>query len=142
MATVADPDLVRLPPKRGDRIGRVLMAVDAVLTLGALADGFTRVAASDDAHLLTEMWRTLAYIVFAGIWAILAVQPRRQWGLWELLLAQKLAITLFALVNLSVEGAVRHAVVDGWLVISTVLAYVLCRGWWAWRGFSPAGPRP
>ncbi|GGK69093.1 hypothetical protein Sme01_14450 [Sphaerisporangium melleum] len=132
-ATHNRPYQVERPSTRADQIGRVLMGVDALLTLGALATGFALVAASDDAHLLTEMWRTLGYIIFAGLWAIIAVQPRRQWGIWELLLVHKVAITAFALFNLNVEGGLQHVLIDGWLVVSTGLAYVLCRGWQAWR---------
>ncbi len=121
------------PPRWADRTGRTLMAVDALATLGALAGGIASVRSSTDQHLMTEAWRTFAYIVFAGLWAIIAVAPRRQWGIWELLLVHKSAVTVFAIANLGVPDAPGHVVIDGSLVVSTGLAYVLCRGWEAWR---------
>ena len=134
MTTTVDvPVTTTSPPRWADRVGRTLMAVNALATLGALADGVGRVAASPDAHLLTEAWRTLAYIVFAGLWAIIAVAPRRQWGIWELILIQKIAITAFAAAHIGVPDAPKHVVVDGFLVVTTALAYVLCRAWQAWR---------
>ena len=125
------------PARWADRTGRTLMAINALATLGALVDGVGLVLASPDPQLMTEAWRTLAYIVFAGLWVITAFAPRRQGGIWELLLIHKIAITVFAIVNFGVPAAPTHVVVDGFLVVTTALAYVLCRGWQAWR---PAAP--
>lgn len=127
------------PAPWADRVGRTLLAFDAVATLGALATGIPRIIDSDDAHLLTEAWRTLAYIVFAGLWALLAVAPRRQRGLWELLLIHKIAITAFALVVIDKPEAPMHVIVDGVLVVTTIAAYILCRGWYTWRPDTNAG---
>ncbi|MFD9740996.1 hypothetical protein [Umezawaea sp. NPDC059074] len=116
-----------------DRIGRVLLALCAIATLGAFARGFTIMAEVSDERLITEAWRTFAYIVFAGLWAMIAVAPRAQRGVFELLLLQKTAITVFALVVNDVPDAGMTAAVDASLVIATAIAYVLCRGWQGWR---------
>jgi len=42
-------------------------------------------------------------------------------------------VTLFALVSIGKPEAVRTAVIDGFVVVTTVAAYVLCRGWYTWR---------
>ncbi|MEU8038389.1 hypothetical protein [Streptosporangium sp. NPDC049078] len=121
------------PSPLADRIGRTLMAVNAVAALVAFAGGIMITANVSDDRLVTEAWRTLAYIVFAGIWAILAVAPRRQWGLWELLLFQKGAITVYCFVMWDKPDAMQTAFIDLFVVATTAVAYVLCRGWTSWR---------
>jgi hypothetical protein len=127
-ATTAD-----LPAPWADRTGRTLLAIDAIATLGAFAQGIPRIVNATDEQLLTEFWRTTAYIVFAGMWALLAIAPRKQRGMWELILVQKIAVTLFALVSISKPEAVQTAIIDGFVVVTTVAAYILCRGWYTWR---------
>lgn len=127
------------PSPVADRIGRMLLALCAAATLGAFADGFTRIAAAPPDYVLTEFWRTTAYLVFAGLWALLAIAPRGQRGLWELILLQKSLVTVHALAFLDLPGAVRTALVDGAVVTATVLAWVLCHGWQTWR--QPVAPR-
>jgi hypothetical protein len=131
------PPTPTAPARWADRAGRTLMAIDALATLGALVNGIGLVLASPDPQLLTEAWRTLAYVVFAGMWAIVAFAPRRQGGIWELLLIHKIAFTVFAIVNLGAPDAPMHVIVDGFLVVTTAVAYVLCRGWQAWRPATP-----
>lgn len=64
-----------LPLPAADRIGRILLAVRAVATLGAFVDGSLRISDAPDDFVLTEFRRTTAYLVFAGLWALLAVAP-------------------------------------------------------------------
>ncbi|GAB3457254.1 hypothetical protein [Actinophytocola sediminis] len=122
------------PPGRlGDRIGRTMLAIDAIATLGAFAQGIPRVIDAADEHVLTEFWRTTAYLVFAGMWAMLAIAPRKQRGMWELILLQKILVTLFALISLDKPEAGQTAIIDGFVVVTTVAAYFLCRGWVTWK---------
>jgi hypothetical protein len=116
-----------------DRIGRVLLAICAIATLGAFAQGIQIMSGVSDERILTEAWRTFAYIIFAGLWAMLAISPRGFRGVWELLFAHKIAITLFAVAVIDKPGAVQHVIVDGTLVVVTGIAYVLCRGWLTWQ---------
>ena len=120
------------PAPRADRIGRVVMAANAVAAVLAFASGLVVTAGVGDDRLLSETWRTLAYLVFAGIWTVLAVAPRRHPGLWELLLFHKAAITVFCLLNPDLPDAQLTALVDGVVTLTTLAAYVLCRGWRAW----------
>ncbi|MFI5915800.1 hypothetical protein [Dactylosporangium sp. NPDC051541] len=122
-----------------DRIGRILLAVCAVATLGAFADGITRVSRAPDDYLLTEFWRTMAYLVFAGMWALLAAAPRAQRGLFELIMLHKGAVTAQALLAWDLPGGKQTAIIDGAVVTATAVAYVLCRGWYAWRRSGPPG---
>lgn len=120
------------PSPRADRIGRGLMALNAVLTLGAFADGVRVMVSAPDDRLVVEIWRTFAYVVFAGLWALIAAWPRRVPGVWELVLFQKFAITVYYFAIGDVPHAQTAALVDLWLVSTTALAYVLCRGWDSW----------
>jgi hypothetical protein len=121
------------PSRLADRIGRTLLALCAAATLVAFADGITRVAEAPDEWLLTEFWRTAAYLVFAGLWAFLAAAPRKQRGMWELLLLHKIIVTVQALVVIDAPGAVTTAWIDGVVSAATLAAYFLCHGWLAWR---------
>jgi len=116
-----------------ERAGRLLLAICAVATVAAFAGGIFRILDAPDDYVLTEFWRTTAYLVFAGMWALLALAPRRQRGMFELILLQKTLVTVQALALLDLPAAVQTAWVDGALVVATVAAYVLCRGWSAWR---------
>jgi peptidoglycan/LPS O-acetylase OafA/YrhL len=126
------------PAPWADRTGRGLVAFDAVATLVAFADGVMKMGDMPDDRLLTEAWRTFAYLVFAGLWALLAVAPRRQRGLWELVLLHKIVFTVFAFAMIGdVPEAQTTGLIDLGLVVTTGLAYVLCRGWYAWRTTAP-----
>jgi hypothetical protein len=121
------------PTTLADRIGRGLLALCAVATLGAFVRGLQVMTTVSDERLITEAWRTFAYLVFAGLWVMLAVAPREQRGVWELVLVQKTAITAFALVSFDKPEAPMTFGVDLSLVVATAVAYVLCRGWYGWR---------
>ena len=71
--------------------------------------------------------------MFAGLWAFLAVAPRTQRGMWELILLHKVLVTVHAIAHTDLPGAVRTAWIDGVVVVATVVAFVLRRGWYTWR---------
>lgn len=121
------------PARWADLTGRTLMAITGISTLIPFVNGISRVANAPEAYMLTEFWRTTAYLVFAGLWGLLAWAPRRQRGIWELLLIQKTAVSVFALVNLGATDSVRDSISDSSLVVATAVGYVLCRGWQTWR---------
>ena len=91
------------PARWADLTGRTLMAITGISTLIPFVNGISRVAGAPEAYMLTEWWRTTAYLVFAGLWGLLAWTPRRQPGIWELLLIQKTAVSVFALANLGCD---------------------------------------
>jgi hypothetical protein len=126
------PDTGRRSPV-AERIGRSLLALCAIATIVAFVDGIGRVSNAPDDYVLTEFWRTTAYLVFAGLWALLALAPRAQRGVFELILLQKTLVTVQALIVMGLPGTTQTAIIDGALVIATLTAYVLCRGWYAWR---------
>ncbi|GAA2691176.1 MULTISPECIES: hypothetical protein [Actinosynnema] len=119
-----------------DRVGRALAGVNALLALGAFGAGALALGDVPDDHLVVESWRATGFLVFAGLWAVLAAHPRRTPALWELVLVHKVALTAVALTVAHTGEGIGAALVDGWLAVSTAVAYAACRGWRAWR---PAG---
>jgi len=119
--------------RRLDLIGRVLLALLSLSTIYAFVDGLRLVAEAGDDRVWIEFWRTTAYLVFVGLFAMMAIAPRTRWGLWELVFGQKLAVTIFGLMNFDVNEAKRDATTDLVLVIVIAIAYFLCRGWYTWR---------
>lgn len=121
-------------PSRGaDLVGRTLLWLCAAATMVAFAGGIIRIGVAPPEWVLTEFWRTTAYLVFAGMWAMLALWPRAQRGMWELILLQKTLVTVQALLFLHLPFAVMTAWIDGAVVVATVAAWVLCHGWLTWR---------
>ena len=134
MTTTAGTDAtLRAPGVRADRIGRWLMGLQAVATLFAIVGGVRLMSTAADDRLWIEGWRTTAYVVFAGLFLLLAVHPRAVGGVWELVFAQKLAVTIYAAVIGDVPEARLDGLTDFFLVLLTGTAYVLCRGWLGWR---------
>ncbi|RSM45783.1 hypothetical protein DMA12_12990 [Amycolatopsis balhimycina DSM 5908] len=121
------------PTSLADRIGRGLLALCGIATLGAFANGISIMATVAPERLMSEAWRTFAYLVFAGLFVMLAVAPRTQRGAWELVFAHKIAITAFAIAAGDTPDANATWPIDLTLVLATAVAYVLCRGWYGWR---------
>ncbi|MFG1603896.1 hypothetical protein [Actinoplanes sp. NPDC049265] len=136
--SIVDAPLAGGSARRLDYFGRGLMALLSLSTVYAFIDGLRLVAAADDDRLWVEFWRTTAYLVFVGLFAMLAIAPRTRWGIWELVFGQKLAVTIFGLLHFGVNEARRDATTDLVLVIVTAIAYFLCRGWYTWRSQATA----
>ena len=116
-----------------DRIGRLILAVVVLLTFVAFADGLRRMSIASADRIWIETWRTFAYVVFAGLFAILAWKPRTSPGVWELVLGHKTAVVLFGLWLGSHFPGVSLAVrIDLLLVVLISAAWVMCRGWLSW----------
>ena len=130
MTTAPAPAI--LAPLR-DRVARIILMVCAVGALMATASMAASVADVDGSLQVSETWQLAGLPVFAGLFVILAVGPRRTAGLWELVIANKVALVAAGATYLSgTEGASEFVVVDGALVALLIAAYVLTRGWTAW----------
>jgi hypothetical protein len=82
---------------------------------------------------MVETWRLAGLATFAGLFALLAYRPRHYPGVWELVILNKLILTLAALASApGTRNAGEVAVADGALSVALVVAYLLCRGWQAW----------
>lgn len=115
---------------RGAQIVLWLCAAGAIVATAATA---SEVSDAEGTLRVVETWRLAGLPVFAGLFVILAAGLRRTAGLWELVLANKIALVAAGATYLSgTEGASDFVYVDGVLVIMLVVAYVLSRGWTAW----------
>jgi hypothetical protein len=118
-----------------EKFGRAAIVLLVLLTLGAFADGIMRMAAATTDRIWVETWRTFAYIVFAGLFALLAWRPRKSPGLWELTFAHKVAVVAVGLYLGNAVPEVSIAVkIDLVLVALIVTGWILCRGWLSWAG--------
>lgn len=142
---VADTELNgRGPTVRADKIGRWLLVFATLSTVGAFFYGIALMMDAPDSRIWVEGWRTSAYLVFAGLFAILAAAPRAHRGLWELIIGQKTALVVIAAVVGDVNEARQSGLIDLGLVVVVAAAYVLCRGWYGWRtsAAEPTGGQP
>ena len=86
---------------------------------------------------IAETWRLYGLVVFTGLFALLALRPLQYRGAWELVLFNKLALTVTALAYTAyggISGTAGIVVWDGGLSLLLIAAYICCRGW-------TAGPR-
>lgn len=97
---------------RRDLVGRILFGLLAVSTLVAFIDGIGLASAAGPDTFYMQWWRTLAYLVFAAIFALLAIRPRSTPIMFEIVLIQKAAITVIGYLNITVAEAPRDATVD------------------------------
>lgn len=138
MAAVRNEAIAGQRSALADRVARGLAGFNAFLTLLALGSGIYQLSQASADDRIVEAWRAFGFLVFLGLWVLVTLWPRQAPGAWELIFVHKVAITVFALSLGSAPEARETALVDGWLVVSGVVAYVLCRGWTAWR---PLGRR-
>jgi len=118
---------------RRDRWAASILAVCAVGAIVATAVSAGELADTSEVTRVAETWRVMALPVFAGLFLILARGLRRTAGLWELVIANKIALVVAGATYLrGVDGAGDFVVVDGALVVMLVVAYVLGRGWTVW----------
>ncbi|MFW2381061.1 MAG: hypothetical protein ACN4GZ_04825 [Acidimicrobiales bacterium] len=131
-ATTTTPSRTTATVRR-DRWATVILGLCAVGAGFATATAISDVADAEGTARLAETWRLFGLPVFAGIFVILAAAPRRVAGLWELVIANKIALVLAGATFLSgVEGSSDFVYVDGALVAMLTAAYVLTQGWTAW----------
>lgn len=121
-----------------DRIATVLMLVSALGALYAFSTAVGAVQAAGPATQQVETWRMFGFLMFAGVFVLLGVWPRRLPGLWELTIADKVGLTVVEalLIGNHADGAQFAAVSDGILCVFLIAAYLLSRGYTAWS------PRP
>ncbi|MFG1653388.1 hypothetical protein ACGFIE_26000 [Micromonospora sp. NPDC049275] len=129
-ATRVDP---AAPARRRDLAGRGLAALAALATVVAFVNGILLTINASDDRLFIEGWRVSSFGIFAALFALLAVRPRQAAGVWEIVLVGKAALVVFGALIGDVPEARLSAVVDFGLVAVVAAAYVLCRGWLAWR---------
>jgi hypothetical protein len=121
-----------------DRVATLLMVLAGLGALASFVGAIGAVAKAGPDTIVVESWRMLGFLVFAGIFALLAFRPRTLPGLWELSIMHKAGMALIAAATGDAKDAVSTAVADGVLAALLVTAYVLARGFTAWRKPSAA----
>jgi hypothetical protein len=141
--TTQDTALTTRPTTtRRDVLGRVLLTIASLATVGAAIRGMVFMSQAADDRVWIEGWRMTAFWLVAGLFALLAWKPRAQGGVWELLFAQKASLVVIAVALGDVPEAVEAGYVDFGLVVILVSSYFLCRGWLGWqRRAESAQPR-
>jgi hypothetical protein len=115
-----------------ERVAKILLWVAAV---GAAASGLTAIGAvldADGATKVVETWRGYGFVVFAGLFVLLALRPRSYRGVWELVIFHKVALTITAVFYAASGGIADTATIiagDGAVSVLLIVAYVLSRGW-------------
>jgi hypothetical protein len=116
-----------------------------VAAVGALAAAATSLQMAGDAGpetVMLEIWRFAGLLLFSGLFALLAYRPMHYAGVWELVIVNKLTLTVMALgFAPEADGASGVALVDGILAGVLLTAYLLNRGWRAWPSMAAARPR-
>lgn len=123
-----------------DRAAAGLLLIAALGALVSFIGAVGTVIEADPATRIVESWRAFGFLVFAGLFTLLALRPRRYVGVWEVVIVHKaaLAITAATLVGGGVSDARLVAAVDGTLAVMLVTAYVLARGYAGWAGLLAA----
>lgn len=116
------------------RVARWLLLLASVAAAGAVVTGVGSISNSGPDTLIVETWRVVGLGTFAGLFALLAYRPLHYAGVWELVILNKLALTVVSLTyGSAADGAQETAVVDGALTAVLVFAYILSKGWRAWQ---------
>lgn len=115
----------------------VLMLLAAFGALLSFIGAIDTVSSAGPDTQVVESWRMWGFLVFAGLFALLALHPRRYPGVWELVILHKTATATIAaaLITSGASDALTVAVVDGTLTVVTIAAYFLSRGFAGWTRF-------
>jgi hypothetical protein len=98
MITTSTPVSTTSAPRlRRDRIGRVLLWIAAVGAAGAAVSAISTVLGADGTTKVVETWRLYGFVLFAGLFFLLALRPLGYRGVWELAVLNKAALTATAL---------------------------------------------
>jgi hypothetical protein len=115
-----------------DRTSAVLMILLGVSALAAFADGAGKLDAFGPDRVGVELWRVLGYLVFAGLFVLLGLYPRRMPGVWELVFFHKAAKVVLLLFVFDATAPQLTIAVDSVLAAVTLACYVLTKGYRAW----------
>lgn len=117
-----------------DRLATGIMLIAAVGALISFIGSINSIAIASPATQVVEVWRMYGFVVFTGLYILLAFWPRRYPGVWELAILDKaaLAITGLMLLGRGVADAQTILIFDGSLAVLTLIAYVLAKGYTGW----------
>lgn len=125
--------VLEVSPRWRDRLARGLMWLAALGALSAFASGFAGVNNATPETIWVETWRMFGFLVFAGMFVLLALRPRASAGVWELAFFHKTAMAVSALFLSSAKDAAMAGTIDAVLAVLIAMAYIFARGWMAWK---------
>jgi len=120
-----------VPPGR-DRIAQYLLWIAALGAGASAAASVSTIWRASGATTMVETWRGYSYLVFAGLFVLLALRPHNYRGVWELVIANKIALAATALAFAARGGIAATGTIiiwDGGLSVLLIAAYLTCRGW-------------
>jgi hypothetical protein len=125
--------------KYRDWIARILLIFAALGAMFAFVSAIASVQSATPTAFVAEVWRMYGFLVFAGLFTLLAVGLRHMTGVWELVIFHKAAtaITVAFSIGSAVPEAATITVIDGVLAVMTLAAYFLARGFAAWSTLKP-----
>jgi hypothetical protein len=105
-----------------------------LMLLAAIGAFISPVATASPATQVVEIWRMYGFVVFTGLYVLLAFWPRHYPGIWELAILDKAALGITGLVLLGrgVPDAQTILIFDGSLAVITFVAYLLAKGYTGW----------
>jgi hypothetical protein len=119
-----------------DRISTVLMSLAGLAAVYAFMAPILTSTSYPPSTVMVELWREFGYLVFAGLFFMLAANPRSYPGVWEVSMFHKAALALSGLLLFGVAtDAGSTALFDGILLIVLIVCYLLTRGYSAWGRF-------
>ncbi|WP_336979360.1 hypothetical protein [Altererythrobacter fulvus] len=117
-------------------IGQVLMGIAALSAVGAFAGAVPLLSDAGADRLWVESWRAYGFLVFAGLFALLAWRPTRSPLVWELVFFHKAAMVVTHWWVGDVAEAAVAGRVDMALCAVILVSWALTRGWESWRTHS------
>jgi hypothetical protein len=126
--------LTEAPQRSSSRVlvARVLMGIATISAAVATVTDIPAVLDAPQPTVVVQLWRLLGFATFAGLFALLTIRPRRSRGLWEIVIANKLALTVAAIFFVGQgDGAEAESSLtwDGLLVVLLTASYLLVEGW-------------
>lgn len=132
-ASVRDPSVNAVAAAgRRTRTAQVLLWLGAVAAAASALFAIGDVMAAGGSTTVVETWRAYGFVVFAGLFALLALRPRGYRGVWELVIFNKVALTVTAVLYAIHGGIAGTGMIIGWdggLSVLLITGYVLSRGW-------------
>lgn len=117
---------VLAPPRRKLTVTTVILGVCAAGAVASALFAVGTVAAADPASQGAEAWRLIGYLMFAGVFVLLARDPGGQRGLWAVTIAAKAALPVAALTFArGADDAATFLVADGLVTALLLIAYLL-----------------
>ena len=118
-----------------DRVATGLMLLATLGAFFSFVTSINTIATSSPSTQVVEIWRMYGFLVFTGLYVLLAFWPRRSAGIWELVILDKVALGITGLVLLGrgVADAQTILIFDGSLAVITFVAYLLAKGYAGWK---------